>query len=142
RPRAPNGPRDPARDRFITPSLACAGRFEPFPTALVVNTVRPGDVALDPGAHVGLSTLLPARPVVPTGRVLPAGPGPEPPDPAVLQRRRQRVRERRGHPGGLGPPQPVPTVPVGRPRQRPPPPPGGRAAADGRGGRGHRGRGD
>ena len=68
---------DPARDRFITPSLIHAGCFEPFQTELVVNEVRPGDVAIDLGAHIGYYTLLLARLVGPTGRVLAFEPDPD-----------------------------------------------------------------
>lgn len=44
---------NPARDRFITPSLIHAGCFEPFLTELVVNAVRLSDTVLDLGVHIG-----------------------------------------------------------------------------------------
>lgn len=68
---------DPHRDRFITPSLARLGCFEPFQTELVANEVRPGDVAVDLGAHVGYYTLLLARLVGPAGRVYAFEPDPD-----------------------------------------------------------------
>lgn len=68
---------DPARDRFIAPSLLRAGCFEPFQTELVVNEVRPGDTALDLGAHVGYYTLLLARLVGPRGQVVAFEPDPD-----------------------------------------------------------------
>lgn len=68
---------DPARDRFITPSLIHTRCFEPFQTELVVNEVRPGDMAIDLGAHVGYYTLLLARLVGPAGRVLAFEPDPD-----------------------------------------------------------------
>ena len=68
---------DPARDRFITPSLVHNRCFEPFLTELVVNTVRPGDTALDLGAHIGYYTLLLARLVGPGGRVAALEPDPD-----------------------------------------------------------------
>lgn len=68
---------DPARDRFIAPSLLRTGCFEPFQTELVVNEVRPGDTALDLGAHVGYYTLLLARLVGPKGKVAAFEPDPD-----------------------------------------------------------------
>lgn len=73
-----------ARDRFIAPSLARLGCFEPFQTEVVVNAVRPGDVAVDVGAHVGYYTLLLAALVGPAGRVLAFEPDPD--NFALLQR--------------------------------------------------------
>lgn len=67
---------DPARDRFITPSLTHAGCFEPFQTEVVLNEARPGDTVLDVGAHIGYYTLLLARAVGPTGKVLAFEPDP------------------------------------------------------------------
>jgi FkbM family methyltransferase len=67
---------DPAVDRYVTPSLARAGAFEPFETELLLDALRPGDVALDIGAHVGYYTLLMARRVGPRGRVFAFEPDP------------------------------------------------------------------
>lgn len=68
---------DPARDRFIGPALSAAGVFEPVQTELLLHLVRPGDVALDLGAHVGYFTLLLARLVGPGGCVYAFEPDPD-----------------------------------------------------------------
>jgi len=68
---------DLARDRFIAPSLLHSGCFEPFETELVINEVRPGDVVVDVGAHIGYYTLLLAALVGPKGRVFAFEPGPD-----------------------------------------------------------------
>lgn len=67
---------DFAQDKYVSPVLARHGCFEPFETELVVNEVRPGDVALDLGAHIGYYTLLLARLVGPSGRVVAFEPDP------------------------------------------------------------------
>jgi FkbM family methyltransferase len=77
---------DFAVDRYISPSLARAGVFEPFETELLLNEVRPGDTVLDVGAHIGYYTLLFARRVGPTGRVFAFEP-----DPANFALLRQNV---------------------------------------------------
>ncbi|SRR6266545_2940317 len=68
---------DPARDRFIAPSLLHAGCFKPFETELVMNEVRPGDVVVDVGAHIGYFTLLLAALVGPKSRVFAFEPDPD-----------------------------------------------------------------
>jgi len=67
---------DFAADRFISPALARHGVFEPFQTEVMLNEVRPGDVVLDLGAHIGYCTLLLARLVGPSGRVVAFEPDP------------------------------------------------------------------
>src|SRR5216683_4730907 len=57
-------------DKWISPLLAAGKLFEPFETEWIQNLVRPGDTALDIGAHIGFYTLLLARLVGPAGRVL------------------------------------------------------------------------
>jgi len=66
-----------ARDRYLSPSLAHTGLFEPFQTEWVAGEVRPGDVVLDLGAHIGYYTLLFARLVGPAGRVIAFEPDPD-----------------------------------------------------------------
>jgi FkbM family methyltransferase len=63
-------------DKWISPLLAAGKLFEPFETEWIQNLVRPGDTALDIGAHIGFYTLLLARLVGPTGRVLSFEPDP------------------------------------------------------------------
>lgn len=75
---------DPARDKYVTPSLAQAGCIEPFQTEIVLNEVRPGDTVVDVGAHIGYYTLILARLVGPKGRVLAFEP--DPLNFAILQR--------------------------------------------------------
>jgi FkbM family methyltransferase len=67
----------PQRDRFITPALLHAGVFEPLLTELMPMLVRPSDVVLDVGAHVGYFTLQLARLVGPTGHVHAFEPDPD-----------------------------------------------------------------
>jgi FkbM family methyltransferase len=67
---------DPARDKYVTPSLVEAGCIEPFETEIILNEVRPGDTVVDVGAHIGYYTLLLARAVGPAGRVLAFEPDP------------------------------------------------------------------
>lgn len=60
----------PADDRSLMPELVSHGTYDvPF-TAFVQRHVRPGDVAVDVGANVGLFTLLLAYQVWETGRVI------------------------------------------------------------------------
>jgi FkbM family methyltransferase len=67
---------DPAVDRLLSGHLASGQPYEPFETELLLQQVRPGDVALDLGANIGLHTLLLARAVGPTGRVYAFEPDP------------------------------------------------------------------
>ncbi|VTR91658.1 Methyltransferase, FkbM family OS=Singulisphaera acidiphila (strain ATCC BAA-1392 / DSM 18658 / VKM B-2454 / MOB10) GN=Sinac_2265 PE=4 SV=1: Methyltransf_21 [Gemmata massiliana] len=68
---------DPARDKYVSPVMARFGVYEPVLTELVLNEVRPGDVALDLGAHIGYYTLLLARLVGTGGRVVALEPDPD-----------------------------------------------------------------
>ena len=66
-----------ARDLSLTPELLAHGTYdEPF-TRFVQAELRAGDVAVDVGANIGLFTLLMARIVGPTGRVVAYEPEPE-----------------------------------------------------------------
>ncbi len=58
-----------AHDRFISAPLLAGAPYEPFETQLVRDQIRPGDIVLDLGAHVGYYTLLMARQVGPRGKV-------------------------------------------------------------------------
>ena len=57
--------------------LALGGGYETVETALVLDLVRPGQVVLDIGANIGYYTLLFAKLVGPTGRVVAFEPDPE-----------------------------------------------------------------
>jgi len=57
--------------------LSIVGVFEPFETSLVERLVRPGDVFVDVGAHIGYYTLLAARGVGERGRVVALEPHPK-----------------------------------------------------------------
>ena len=63
-------------DRHDTLALALHHTHEPFQTRLVEELVRPGDVVVDAGAHIGYYTLLCARRAGPNGRVLAFEPSP------------------------------------------------------------------
>jgi FkbM family methyltransferase len=63
-------------DRHISPLLAARGGVDPYLTEWVVSSVRPGDTVIDLGGHIGYYTLLLARQVGPTGRVLSFEPDP------------------------------------------------------------------
>lgn len=63
-------------DRHDTLGLSLNHTHEPFQTALVQSLVRPGDVVVDAGAHIGYYTLLFARAVGPAGRVIAIEPSP------------------------------------------------------------------
>ena len=67
---------DFAADRYVSVPLARHGVIEPFETELVINEVRPGDTVIDLGAHIGYYTLLLARLVGPSGRVIAFEPDP------------------------------------------------------------------
>src|SRR5262245_20422896 len=61
---------DPANDRYVSPVLAARAGYEPFETEWVLSMCRPGDTVFDIGAHIGYYTLLLARRVGKTGRVV------------------------------------------------------------------------
>jgi FkbM family methyltransferase len=66
----------PADDLSLMPELVARGTYDvPF-TAFVQRHLRPGDVAVDVGAHVGLFTLLMAYQVWEHGRVIAYEPNP------------------------------------------------------------------
>lgn len=56
--------------------LVKSGRLEPLTTALYEQLLRPGDVCVDVGAHVGFHAMLAARLVGPAGRVVAIEPQP------------------------------------------------------------------
>ena len=60
----------PADDRSLMPDLVSSGTYDVPLTAFVQQHVRPGDVAVDVGANVGLFTLLLAYQVWEKGRVI------------------------------------------------------------------------
>jgi FkbM family methyltransferase len=65
-----------ARDLSITPELLAAGGYDlPF-TNFALAELRPGDVVFDVGANIGVFTVLMARIVGPTGRVVAYEPEP------------------------------------------------------------------
>lgn len=67
----------PADDLSLMPELVVRGTYDvPF-TAFVQHHVRPGDVAIDVGANVGLFTLLLAYQVWDRGRVVAYEPNPQ-----------------------------------------------------------------
>ena len=55
---------------FVDRSIFCTGEWEPRESELVGAALRPGDCMLDVGAYVGWFTLLAARLVGKTGRVI------------------------------------------------------------------------
>jgi FkbM family methyltransferase len=57
--------------------LSLFGSFEPEQTALIESIVKPGDVVVDLGAHIGYYTLLFSKLVGPTGRVIAFEPSPD-----------------------------------------------------------------
>ena len=59
----------PVQDKYFTPALLLLGSYEPTETRFVRQTVTPGMVALDIGAHVGYYTCLLASLASPGGRV-------------------------------------------------------------------------
>jgi len=63
-------------DRHDTLGLALHHTHEPYQTSLVNDLVRPGDVVVDAGAHIGYYTLLFARRAGPHGRVIAFEPSP------------------------------------------------------------------
>ncbi len=60
---------------YASPDMV-GDRYEPGTTRLIQALVRPGDVVLDIGAHVGYYSLLAARATGPTGRVYAFEPAP------------------------------------------------------------------
>jgi FkbM family methyltransferase len=79
---------EPATDRFISAPLLAGAPYDVFETQLVLAHVRPGDVVIDLGAHVGYYTLLLARQVGPHGKVFAFEP-----DPANFELLRRNVEE-------------------------------------------------
>jgi FkbM family methyltransferase len=63
-------------DRQIAAELLRTGTYEPAETALFVETVGPGMTVVDIGANIGIYTLLAARSVGPSGRVIAFEPHP------------------------------------------------------------------
>jgi len=63
-------------DKVVSPTLLHNGCFEPLETELVMRIVRPGDVVLDLGANIGYYTLLFARLVGESGKVIAFEPDP------------------------------------------------------------------
>jgi FkbM family methyltransferase len=66
----------PRFDRFILPSLREYGWWEPDEMAHLRAHLRPGQWAIDVGAHVGFTALVMAQAVGPTGRVIALEPEP------------------------------------------------------------------
>ena len=66
----------PADDLSLMPELVTRGIYDDPLTAFVQQQIRPGDVAIDVGAHVGLFTLLLAYQVWERGRVVAYEPNP------------------------------------------------------------------
>jgi FkbM family methyltransferase len=64
------------KDQVVSPTLLHTGCFEPLETELVMRIVRPGDVVLDLGANIGYYTLLFARLVGDSGKVIAFEPDP------------------------------------------------------------------
>jgi FkbM family methyltransferase len=65
------------RDEMITKKLILYGAFEQREIDLLCSFVRPGDVALDVGANIGLYSLALSRAVGPEGRVIAVEPDPD-----------------------------------------------------------------
>lgn len=57
-------------DRHDSLGLSLHHTHEPFQTQVVTGLLKPGDVFVDAGAHIGYYTLLAARAVGPAGRVI------------------------------------------------------------------------
>jgi FkbM family methyltransferase len=78
-----------ARD-MIQQTILLEGTWDPFLTQFIEENLKPGDVFLDVGAHVGYFTLLAARRVTGTGTVLSIEPNPQ-----ALEQLRQNVARSR-----------------------------------------------
>ena len=65
------------QDNVITPSLFLYGCWEPYESQLMRTLLRPGMTVIDIGAHVGYYSLLAARVVGSTGRVISFEPSPD-----------------------------------------------------------------
>lgn len=63
-------------DEVVSPMLLRDGCYEPFETEVIKSVVKPGDVVVDLGANVGYFTLLLARLVGETGKVIAFEPDP------------------------------------------------------------------
>jgi FkbM family methyltransferase len=75
------------KDDGVCPSLIQDGCFEPYETELVTQEIKPGQVVVDIGANIGYYTLLFARQVGPTGKVIAFEP-----DPGNFQLLKKNVR--------------------------------------------------
>lgn len=64
------------RDEVVAAELLQHGVWEPFETSMFCSTVKPGMTVVDVGAHVGYYTLLAARRVGESGRVVAFEPDP------------------------------------------------------------------
>ncbi len=64
------------QDNVITPSLFVHGCWEPYESQLMTTLLRPGMTVIDIGAHVGYYSLLAAKAIGPTGRVISFEPAP------------------------------------------------------------------
>jgi protein-L-isoaspartate O-methyltransferase len=64
------------KDIWVSGMLAKGMAYEPFETQWIEYFVRPGDVVLDVGAHIGYYTLLLSRLVGDQGRVYAFEPDP------------------------------------------------------------------
>ena len=64
------------RDNVISPFLFVHGCWEPYETQLMTSLLRPGMTVIDVGAHVGYHSLLAAKAVGSTGRVISFEPSP------------------------------------------------------------------
>lgn len=79
----------PAADKYIRPALELTGEFSGAEIDLYQSLLRPGDVAVDVGANIGVFTAAMGLSVGPTGRVLAFEP--QPPIFEILQRNVARL---------------------------------------------------
>lgn len=56
--------------QFVDRTIFCTGEWEPRETALIAGLLKAGDTFVDVGANIGYFTLLAARAVGPSGRVI------------------------------------------------------------------------